>query len=49
MAGQSVVFISWSNGPMIYAYTFYSDEGETALNGSLLVAPYGKGNYILYG
>ena len=26
-----------------------SDEGETALNGSLLVAPYGKGNYIYTG
>ncbi|MBC8768446.1 PIG-L family deacetylase [Arenibacter sp. BSSL-BM3] len=26
-----------------------SDEGESALNGSLLVAPYGKGNYIYTG
>tara|TARA_R110002049_G_scaffold64019_4_gene169561 strand:+ start:901 stop:3411 length:2511 start_codon:yes stop_codon:yes gene_type:complete len=26
-----------------------NDEGETALNGSLLVAPYGKGNYIYTG
>jgi hypothetical protein len=26
-----------------------NDEGEAALNGSLLVAPYGKGNYIYTG
>ncbi|MCM4153008.1 PIG-L family deacetylase [Arenibacter sp. N53] len=26
-----------------------NDEGETVLNGSLLVAPYGKGNYIYTG
>jgi hypothetical protein len=26
-----------------------NDEGEQALSGSLLVAPYGKGNYIYTG